>query len=102
MPRRKVMRSVCVPGVNSASVTVTILVFVCMISAGALAQAPGVSANEIRIGSCSALDGPARQLGIETIMGATAYFDYINEQGGVDGRKLRLISHDDGYDPENA
>jgi len=67
-----------------------------------MAQTPGVSANEIRIGSCSALDGPARQLGIETIMGATAYFDYVNEQGGVNGRKLHLISHDDGYDPENT
>jgi branched-chain amino acid transport system substrate-binding protein len=65
-------------------------------------QAPGVSAGEIKIGSCSALDGPARQLGLETVLGATTYFDYVNEQGGVSGKKLRLSSHDDGYDPEKA
>lgn len=67
-----------------------------------VAQTPGVSANEIKIGSCSALDGPARQLGIETVLGATAYFDYLNDQGGVNGHKLKLSSHDDGYDPEKA
>jgi ABC-type branched-subunit amino acid transport system substrate-binding protein len=66
------------------------------------AQTTGIGANEIKIGSCSALDGPARQLGIETVLGATTYFDYINDQGGVNGRKLKLSSHDDGYDPEKA
>lgn len=67
-----------------------------------LAESPGLTKGEVRIGSCSALDGPARQLGLETVLGATAYFDYINDQGGVNGRKLRLSSHDDGYDPEKA
>ena len=66
------------------------------------ADTPGISTNEIKIGSCSALDGPARQLGIETVLGATAYFDYANDQGGVNGHKLKLSSHDDGYDPQNA
>jgi ABC-type branched-subunit amino acid transport system substrate-binding protein len=68
----------------------------------AFAETPGITASEIRIGSCSALDGPARQLGLETVLGATTYFDYINDHGGVNGRKLRLLSHDDGYDPERA
>lgn len=66
------------------------------------AAAPGLTSSEIKIGSCSALDGPARQLGLETVLGATAYFDYINDQGGVNGRKLKLSFHDDGYDPEKA
>ncbi|HEU5232555.1 MAG TPA: ABC transporter substrate-binding protein [Terriglobales bacterium] len=66
------------------------------------AQAPGITSSEVKIGSCSALDGPARQLGLETVLGATAYFDYINDQGGVNGRKLKLSSHDDGYDPDKA
>lgn len=66
----------------------------------ALAQnAPGVTENEILIGSCSALEGPSRFLGIETVTGAKAYFDLINEEGGVNGRKLKLISADDSYDP---
>jgi ABC-type branched-subunit amino acid transport system substrate-binding protein len=36
---------------------------------------------------------------METVTGAKAYFDMINEAGGVDGRKLKLIAYDDSYDP---
>src|SRR5271170_3510277 len=68
----------------------------------AAAQVPGVNEREIKIGSCSALDGPARQLGLQTLLGATVYFQYVNDHGGVNGRKLRLVSFDDGYDPEKA
>jgi ABC-type branched-subunit amino acid transport system substrate-binding protein len=60
---------------------------------------PGVSENEISIGSCSALEGPSHFLGLETVTGAKAYFNLINEEGGVNGRKLKLISADDSYDP---
>ena len=68
----------------------------------AQAQVPGVTPSEVVIGSCSALDGPARQLGLQMVMGATAYLDMVNEQGGVNGRKLRLVAYDDGYDPDRA
>jgi ABC-type branched-subunit amino acid transport system substrate-binding protein len=61
--------------------------------------APGVSDKEILIGSCSALEGPSHFLGTETVNGANAYFGLINEAGGVDGRKLKLIAYDDSYDP---
>jgi len=60
---------------------------------------PGVTENEILIGSCSALEGPSHFLGTETVTGARAYFATINDAGGVDGRKLKLISYDDSYDP---
>ncbi len=60
---------------------------------------PGVSENEILIGSCSALEGPSHFLGVETVTGAKAYFNLTNEEGGVSGRKLKLISADDSYDP---
>src|SRR5881296_3396153 len=60
---------------------------------------PGVTEREILIGSCSALEGPSHFLGTETVTGAKAYLDMINDAGGVDGRKLRLISYDDSYDP---
>ena len=60
---------------------------------------PGVTDKEILIGSCSALEGPSRFLGTETVNGAKAYFDLINDEGGVGGRKLKLISYDDSYDP---
>ena len=60
---------------------------------------PGVSSKEILIGSCSALEGPSRALGTGQIKGAQAYFSLINQQGGVAGRKLRLLAYDDSYDP---
>src|SRR5712691_5238018 len=59
----------------------------------------GVTDKEILIGSCSALEGPSHFLGTETVTGAKAYFAMINEAGGVDGRKLRLLTYDDSYDP---
>jgi ABC-type branched-subunit amino acid transport system substrate-binding protein len=70
------------------------------ISAPAQAQnTTGVTDNEILIGSCSALEGPSHFLGTETVAGAKAYFALTNDAGGVDGRKLKLISYDDSYDP---
>ncbi|HWZ96221.1 MAG TPA: ABC transporter substrate-binding protein [Candidatus Dormibacteraeota bacterium] len=63
---------------------------------------PGISDKEVTIGSCSALEGPSQFLGTQTVAGARAYFESINEQGGVHGRKLRLVSYDDSYDPAKA
>ena len=60
---------------------------------------PGVTDKEILIGSCSALEGPSHFLGTETVAGAKAYFAMINDAGGVDGRKLKLLAYDDSYDP---
>src|SRR5579863_8446275 len=60
---------------------------------------PGVSENEVWIGSCSALEWPSHFLGVETVTGAKAYFNLINEESGVNGRKLKLIAADDSYDP---
>jgi branched-chain amino acid transport system substrate-binding protein len=60
---------------------------------------PGVTDKEIVIGSCSALEGPSHTLGVQTVTGAKAYFSMVNEEGGVHGRKLRLVSYDDSYDP---
>jgi branched-chain amino acid transport system substrate-binding protein len=78
------------------------LLFVCLLSVSLPLQAqntPGVTGNEILIGSCSALEGPSHFLGTETVTGAKAYFDFINDAGGVNGRKLKLVSYDDSYDP---
>lgn len=62
----------------------------------------GVTDSEIVIGSCSALEGPSSFLGTQTVLGAKAYLSYVNEQGGVAGRKIRLVSFNDSYDPAKA
>src|SRR5450755_1239939 len=68
----------------------------------ALAQTPGVTENSILIGSCSALDGPARVLGRQTVLGASAYLHMVNDEGGLYGRKVQLQAFDDSYDPDRA
>lgn len=73
-----------------------------LIPPSAYAQAPGVTDNSILIGSCSALDGPARFLGSQTVLGATTYLHAVNDEGGVFGRKIQLLAYDDGYDPDKA
>ncbi|MBI4805970.1 MAG: ABC transporter substrate-binding protein [Desulfovibrio sp.] len=64
-----------------------------------LAERMGVTQDEIRIGASLPLSGHASYLGQETLRGAVAYLDFVNAQGGVHGRKIRLITRDDGYDP---
>src|SRR5271165_1137319 len=74
--------------------------FLTFVVSPAFGQAtPGVTENEVLIGSCSALEGPSHFLGVETVTGAKAYFNLVNEEGGVNGRKLKLVSADDSYDP---
>src|SRR5688572_33104695 len=67
-----------------------------------LAAAQGVSADKIRLGQAAVFSGPAAQLGIQMRNGIKAYFDYVNEAGGVHGRKLELVSEDDFYEPARA
>ncbi len=71
-----------------------------LLTAGA--ETPGITDNSVLIGSCSALDGPARFLGNQTVLGATTYLHSINDEGGVFGRKVQLLAFDDGYDPDKA
>ena len=64
--------------------------------------AQGVTTDTILIGQSAALSGPAEQLGNEMKAGADAYFSVVNQAGGVNGRKIKLISVDDGYEPDKA
>ncbi len=65
-------------------------------------HAEGVTADTITIGQSAALSGPAQELGREMKLGAEAYFNFVNENGGINGRKIKLLSIDDGYEPERA
>ncbi len=59
---------------------------------------PGVSDTEIKIGQTMPYSGPASALGAIGKAEA-AYFAMINDQGGINGRKINFISRDDGYSP---
>jgi len=62
----------------------------------------GIKSDEILIGQSCALSGPAQALGRGVKAGMDAYFAKINAEGGVNGKKIRLISKDDGYEPIQA
>ena len=70
----------------------------------ALAQknyGPGVSNTEIKIGNIMPYSGPASAYGA---IGRTeaAYFRMINDQGGINGRKINFVSYDDGFSPPKS
>ena len=67
----------------------------------ALAQ-QGVSKTEIVIGTIQDLSGPLAGYGKQDRNGMQLRVDEINEQGGVHGRKLKLLTEDSGYDPKRA
>ena len=71
-------------------------------AAAAQAQSQGVSKSEILIGSIQDLSGPIAGFGKQVRNGMLLRVDEINEQGGINGRKLRLLVEDSGYDPKKA
>lgn len=68
-------------------------------SKGKTPPTTGITTDTILLGSSCALTGHASFLGRETIHGARAYINQVNQNGGVHGRKLKLITYDDAYDP---
>ena len=72
-----------------------------LISGSAIAQKKydtGANDKEIKLGNIMPYSGPASAYG--TIgKGMAAYFDMVNAQGGINGRKVKFISMDDGYNP---
>lgn len=90
---------------RSRMTTALFAVFVWIISlflAQVLSAEQGVTDKEILVGMSNALTGPASALGTGMKAGALAYFNRINASGGVHGRKIRLVSYDDGYEPKNT
>jgi branched-chain amino acid transport system substrate-binding protein len=63
-----------------------------------LAQIPGVTATEIKIGNTAAYSGPLSVYGTIGKVHA-AYFKKINDEGGINGRKINYLSYDDAYSP---
>ena len=80
-------------------IIVPILAFLALPAA---AQQPGVTADKILLGQAAVFTGPAAQLGIQMRNGIKSYFDFVNEKGGVHGRKLELVSEDDKYESSVA
>jgi ABC-type branched-subunit amino acid transport system substrate-binding protein len=73
-----------------------------LLPALAFGQTPGVTSDKIVLGQAAVFSGPAAQLGIQMRNGIKAYFDFVNERGGVHGRRLELVTEDDRYEASVA
>ena len=71
-------------------------------SAASQAQMQGVSKTEILVGTNQDLSGPITAFGKQSRNGMQLRVDEINEQGGIHGRKVKLLVEDAGYDPKRA
>lgn len=69
------------------------------VTIGTASSAPGVTDSEIVIGSVLAQTGPTAFLGTEYLRGEQLYINAINGAGGIHGRKIKLVTYDDQYDP---
>ena len=75
---------------------ITIVVLLASLSCGG--PDIGITDDEIRVGTWSPLTGPAKDVSVMS-QAMEAYFEYVNDEGGIHGRKLKLSVKDDGYDP---
>ena len=73
-----------------------------LLATGAAFAQQGVTKNEILLGSIQDLSGPIAGFGKQVRLGMMLAVDEINEQGGVGGRKLKLLVEDSAYDPKKA
>ena len=63
-------------------------------------RTPFKNKNNILLGQSLPLSGPSAQIGQKYRAGANAWFDEVNREGGIKGRKIELISLDDQYEPD--
>lgn len=82
--------------------TSALLAMVAMTATLAQAQQQGVTKDEIVLGSIQDLSGPIAGFGKQDRLGMMLAVDEINEQGGINGRKIRLLVEDSAYDPKKA
>ena len=87
---------------KKATFWIGILLVLLLIAPSAFgADVPGVTDTEVVIGITQPLSGPAALWG-NTALGGKAWADYVNDQGGIHGRKIKVILKDDGYNPARA
>jgi len=79
----------------------SVAVFLALAAVPAGAETVGVSETEIKIGATFPFSGPASPLS-NTGKGLIAYVNAINDRGGINGRKINLVTYDDAYSPPKA
>jgi branched-chain amino acid transport system substrate-binding protein len=85
--------------VKGLATTAAVAVGVVGFAVPSQAADPGVSKTQIVIGSTSPQTGPASAGYLYIPQAAQAYFDYVNKNGGINGRKIKFVAKDDMYNP---
>ncbi len=65
-------------------------------------ETAGITEDEVLVGSFQALSGPVAAIGVPVKNGMEAYFNFVNAQGGVNGRQINLLVADDAFDPSRT
>lgn len=73
-----------------------------VLGGAAVAESPGVTDDQVTLGAWSALTGPFAVYGLPGVAGQTAYYEALNEKGGINGRKIKVITEDHAYNPQQA
>ncbi len=87
---------------SNIAIVFTALTLVATAACAADAPSQGVSKDEILLGSIQDLSGPIAGFGKQARLGMLLAVDEVNEQGGINGRKLKIIVEDSAYDPKKA
>ena len=86
---------------SSFTIGILLVLILTIPAIGGAADVRGVTDTEVVVGITTPLSGPAALWGM-TGLGAKAWADHINAQGGIHGRKIKVIMKDDGYNPAKA
>ncbi len=102
--RRQILQLVkkSVPGFVGLGIAFSLLCPMVSAAAASPDDQNGVTDNQILIGSCCVLSGPAKELGIQQLNGAKAYINSVNDSGGINGRKIKIKEYDDKYETDGA
>lgn len=74
----------------------------CLLGAAGASAQTGVTSGSIVIGQTGVFTGPVAEPALQYRAGAQIYFDEVNAKGGIAGRKIKLVSYDDKFDPKLA
>lgn len=83
-------------------ILVVALALALLMASSVLAADPGVTSKEVVIGSFIAMSGPYAAIGVPYANGMKAYFNWVNKNGGVNGRQIKFLIEDDQLNPANT
>lgn len=82
-------------------IAVSVAMFMAFFAVPAGAETPGISETETKVGATFPFSGPASPLS-NTGKGLIAYVNSVNDRGGINGRKINLVTYDDAYSPPKS